>query len=75
MWDIFEDDYFAKKLRKHRSNKEVIDGYRRASLELACSASPEKLGDRKRGRLRYSYACRITKSCRLLYRVDQSTQL
>ena len=70
--DIFEDEYFAKKLRKHRSNKEVIDKYRNASLELARSANPEELGDCKRGRLRYAYACRTTMSCRLPYRADRN---
>ena len=71
MWHIFEDEYFAKKLRRHRSNKEVIDKYKNASLELARSANPEELGDRKRGHLSHSYAYRITKSYRLLYRVDR----
>ena len=69
---IFEDKYFAKKLRRHRSNKEVIDKYGNASLEPARSANPEELGGCKRGRLRYAYAYRTTMSCRLPYRVDRN---
>ena len=72
MWDILEDDYFAKKLRRLRSNQEVIDRYKTASADLARSVNPEELGDRKRGRLRYLRAYRITKSYRLLYDVDRS---
>ena len=72
MWDILEDDYFAKKLRRLRSNQEVVDKYKTASADLARSANPEELGDRKRGRLRHLRAYRITKSYRLLYYVDRS---
>lgn len=72
MWYIFRDSHFDKKLDKHRSNKAVINGYKNASLALAHSDSPEEMGDRKYGHLRYSYVYRITKSYRLLYRVDRS---
>lgn len=71
MWYIIEDDYFAKKLRRLRSNPEVVDKYKRALFELSHSSDPEELGDRKRGRLRHLFAYRITKSYRLLYRIDR----
>lgn len=71
MWHIYRDEYFDKKLDRHRSNKEVIKGYKNASLELTHSDNPEELGYRKRGPLRYSYVYRITKSYRLVYRVDR----
>lgn len=74
MWYIFRDTYFEKKLEKHRSNKEIIKGYKNASLALARSSNPEAMGDRKRGRLRYSYVYRITKSYRLVYRVDRDKE-
>lgn len=74
MWHILEDEYFAKKLRKLRSNTEVINRYREASFDLTHSASPEARGDRKRGRLQHSYVYRITKSYRLVYRVDRGKE-
>ena len=55
MWYIVEDGYFVKKLRRLRSNTEVIDKYKRALFELSHSADPEKLGGRKRGRLRHLF--------------------
>ena len=74
MRHIPEDEYFAKKLRKLRSNTEVINRYREASFDLTHSASPEARGDRKRGRLQHSYVYRITKSYRLVYRVDRGKE-
>ena len=71
MWKIRLNDNFDKKLHKHRSNKEVLDGYANAALELAHSIDPRRLGDRKRGRLHHLYGYRLTKSYRLLYHVDR----
>ena len=55
MWHILEDEYFARKLYRLRSNAEVIGKYREASFDLTHSTSPESRGDRKRGRLSHSY--------------------
>lgn len=74
MWNILEDEYFARKLYRLRSNAEVIGKYREASFDLTHSTSPESRGDRKRGRLSHSYVYRITKSYRLVYRVDRDKE-
>lgn len=70
MWDILEDEHIVKRLFKLRSNKEVVDGYRRAVSELARSSDPGKISYHKHGTRRYTYVYRITRSYRLLYRVD-----
>ena len=71
MWKVRPNDKFDRKVRKLRSNTEVFDGFQTALSELVRSADPESMGDRKRGRLHNLYTYRITKSYRLLYRVDR----
>lgn len=72
MWKIRLNDNFVRKLHKHSSKRDVIDGYENAALDLIHSVDPERPGDHKRGSLNRLYGCRITKSYRLLYYVDRS---
>lgn len=70
MWKIsVTDDTIDKKLKKFRSDKQIVDGYKRAILDLANSADPRSRGERKHGIYKYCYAYAITKSHRLIYRV------
>ncbi|MGI0082067.1 MAG: hypothetical protein ACREAG_02005 [Nitrosopumilaceae archaeon] len=70
MWKISSvDNTIDKKLKKFRSDKQIIDGYRRAILDLTEAKDPRTLGERKHGRYKYCYAYGITKSHRLVYRV------
>ena len=52
------------------ANSELIRGYKRAVKDLSGSDDPRTLGKRMRGHLDGCYSCRLTKSYRLLYRVD-----
>lgn len=70
MWTIQSaDSSIDKKLKKLRSNKELIQNYKQAILDLTNSDDPTILGERKHGRFKYCYSYNLTKSYRLLYRV------
>ena len=70
MWIIESaDTTIDKKLKKFKSNNEVIKNYKIAIVALTSSVNPTDLGKRKHGRYKYCYAYNITKSHRLLYRV------
>ena len=70
MWQISSaDDTIDKKLKKFRSDKQIIDGYKRAVIDLSSTTDPRGLGERKHGRYKYCYSYVITKSHRLIYRV------
>ena len=58
-----------KKLKKFRSDKQIIDGYKRAVTDLSSATDPRSLGERKHGRYKYCYSYIVTKSHRLIYRI------
>ena len=57
-------------MTRHRSNAELVNGYKNAIKYLSESGDPRTLGKRMRGPLEGSYSCRLTRSYRLLYSVD-----
>jgi len=70
LWKIVSaDDTIDKKLKKFRSDKDVIKNYKQAIQDLANSQDPTQIGERKHGRYKYCFSYNITKSHRLLYRV------
>lgn len=70
MWEIKTDEKFDRQLRRLRTNKDVVSGYKKALTDLINSKDPRKLGKYKHGRLRYCLSYEITKSYRLLYLVN-----
>ncbi|MBM3903572.1 MAG: hypothetical protein FJ357_00290 [Thaumarchaeota archaeon] len=76
MWQIDSNSHhLEKKLKKFKSDKTVIDGFKRTIAELAESDDPRKFGEMKHGKFRYCYAIHITKSHSLLYRVFIDEQI
>ena len=70
MWHIDTDTFYIdRKLRKFKSDKAIIDGFKRAIKDLAASNDPRQIGELKHGKYRYCYAIHITKSHSLVYRV------
>lgn len=70
MWQIDTDTFYIdKKLKKFRSDKAIIDGFKRTVNDLTTSDDPRKIGELKHGQYRYCYAIHITKSHSLIYRV------
>jgi len=70
LWTIDSaDSAIDRKLKRFRSDKAIIKGYKTAVEDLAASEDPTALGERKHGRLKYCYSYDVTKSHRLLYRV------
>ncbi|MEX0656502.1 MAG: hypothetical protein WD154_03020 [Nitrosopumilaceae archaeon] len=70
MWHIDTDTFYIdRKLRKFKSDKAIIDGFKRAIRDLASSNDPRQIGELKHGKYRYCYAIHITKSHSLVYRV------
>jgi len=56
-----------KKLKKFKSAKAIIEGYRRVLEELETSPDPTEIGERKHGLYANCYAIHITKSHSLVY--------
>jgi mRNA-degrading endonuclease YafQ of YafQ-DinJ toxin-antitoxin module len=70
LWHIDTDTFYIdKKLRKFKSDKAIVDGFKRAIKDLAASNDPRQIGELKHGKYRYCYAIHITKSHSLVYRV------
>jgi len=70
LWQIdFNSHHIEKKLKKFKSDKTIIEGFKRIVMDLSESDDPRAMGELKHGRLRYCYAIHITKSHSLLYRV------
>lgn len=70
MWKIESvDGIIDKKLKKFKSNKDIINGYKTAIIELSTSEDPTKIGTLKHGKFKHCYSYNVTKSYRLLYRV------
>lgn len=70
MWQIeAADGTINKKLKKFRTDKAIIQGYKRIVGDLAVSDDPRKLGESKHGRYKYCYAIHVSKSHSLVYRV------
>ncbi|WP_179368351.1 hypothetical protein [Candidatus Nitrosotenuis sp. DW1] len=50
MWQIDTDTFYIdKKLKKFRSDKAIIDGFKRTVNDLAASGDPRKIGEIKHG--------------------------
>lgn len=69
MWKVKEDKIVSKRLKKFRSDKEVLKGYLNALGDLGESNDPASLGTRKHGRLKFCYSYNVTKSHRIIHRV------
>lgn len=70
MWHIDTDTFYIdRKLRKFKSDKAIVDGFKRVIKDLAASNDPRQIGELKHGKYRYCYAIHITKSHSLVYRV------
>ena len=70
MWHIDTDTFYIdRKLRKFKSDKAIVDGFKRVIRDLAASNDPRQIGELKHGKYRYCYAIHITKSHSLVYRV------
>lgn len=70
MWHIDTDTFYIdRKLKKFKSDKAIVDGFKRAVRDLAASNDPRQIGELKHGKYRYCYAIHITKSHSLVYRV------
>lgn len=70
MWHIDTDTFYIdRKLRKFKSDKAIVDGFKRVIKDLAASNDPRQIRELKHGKYRYCYAIHITKSHSLVYRV------
>jgi len=70
LWHIDTDTFYIdRKLKKFKSDKAIVDGFKRAVRDLAASNDPRQIGELKHGKYRYCYAIHITKSHSLVYRV------
>jgi len=70
LWQIDSNSFHIdRKLNKFKSDKAIINGFKRTIQELVESKDPRMMGDLKHGRYRYCYAIHLTKSYSLLYRV------
>jgi len=70
LWHIDTDTFYIdRKLRKFKSDKAIVDGFKRVIRDLAASNDPRQIGELKHGKYRYCYAIHITKSHSLVYRV------
>jgi len=69
LWSISSSNIIDKKLKKFKSDASIINGYKRAILDLVSSDDPRTIGKIKHGKYKYCYAFNVTKSHRLLYRV------
>jgi len=70
LWHIDTDTFYIdRKLRKFKSDKAIVDGFKRVIKDLAASNDPRQIGELKHGKYRYCYAIHITKSHSLVYRV------
>ncbi|MGQ0376200.1 MAG: hypothetical protein ACT4OW_01685 [Nitrososphaerota archaeon] len=76
MWHIDTDTFYIdRKLRKFKSDKTIVDGFKRAIIDLAASNDPRQIGELKHGKYRYCYAIHITKSHSLVYRVFMTEKI
>ncbi|MDE1728920.1 MAG: hypothetical protein KGH81_07070 [Thaumarchaeota archaeon] len=70
MWQIDSATFHLdKKLKKYKSDRAIIDGFKRTVRDLATSENPRTLGELKHGKYRYCNAVHITKSHSLVFRV------
>lgn len=76
MWTIQSaDSSIDKKLKKYRSEKDLIISYRQAITDLTNCDDPTSLDKRKHGKLKFCYSYKLTKSYRLLYRVFRTEKI
>lgn len=71
MWKIvIENEVLNGSLKKYKSDRRVMKGYRRALSDLARSDDPAAAGSRKRGRLQNYYSYSVTRSHRMIYGIN-----
>lgn len=76
MWQIdFDTFHIEKKLKKLKSDKAIIESFKKIVVELANSKDPRSTGDLKHGRYRYCYGIHLTKSYSLIYRVFEEKRI
>ena len=76
MWTIQSaDSSIDKKLKKYRSDQDLITSYRQAITTLTNSDDPASLDKRKHGKLKFCYSYKLTQSYRLLYGVSHTEKI
>jgi hypothetical protein len=64
LWQLdFDTFHIEKKIKKFKSDKTIIDNFKKIVVELANSDNPRSMGDLKHGRYRYCYGIHLTKIC------------
>lgn len=66
-WKVSSSDVVKRKLKKYKSS-EVLNRYLRFVGEVEGVDDPEQMGEQKRGRYRYWFGHRLTKSVRVIYK-------
>ena len=76
MWQLdFDTFHIEKKIKKFKSDKTIIDNFKKIVVELANSDDPRSMGDLKHGRYRYCYGIHITKYYSLIYRIFEEKRV
>lgn len=72
-WDICTKSVLEKKLKKYKSNKDVINAYYVFLNEVAMCEDPTRMGRRKRGDYERFYAKHLTKSVSVIFEIRYDT--
>ena len=72
-WDVVESSRFQKDKRKYSRDEQVCKALASCLTYLPREEDPGRMGDVKCGPYAGTYGYRLTKSIRLIYKVDRDT--
>jgi len=76
LWQLdFDTFHIKKKIKKFKSDKAIIDNFKRMVIELTNAKDPRSIGEMKHGRYRYCYGIHLTKSHSLIYRIFEERKI
>jgi len=73
MWDIVQESVIDTRLKKFKSNKQLLDNFHSFMNDvkwLNDNENPSKLGTRKRGRYKNCFGRHLTKSHTLIFSIN-----
>jgi len=73
MWGIVQDPIVDNRLKKFKSNRQILDNFKSFVNDVKLlndNENPAKLGTRKHGRYGNCFGCHLTKSHTLIFSVN-----